>query len=615
MSDQDDRQATGLQRPVNDDKEAWQDYWKAQGQPWRTEPEINTERQKYLEERRQIIPDIERGIYPFKDMKLNRADIEWLLATHENGQGPIDWSDKSQRGRKGLDLRGADLQKINLSGLPLAGLIGGLTGSAWFHASPEQCEMAAVHMQGALLIQTQLAGAKLNQAYLERTNLFRSNLEQAELRAASLKRAYLNETNLGGALFRRAHLEGAWLTRAPLVGASTPPADLRGAFFDNATALQDITLANTTHACVQLADVSWGGVNLSRIDWSTITILGDEFEARQLRDRDNNQKDRQTRFNECDQAVRANRQLATALRDQGLNEFADRFAYRAQKMQQYRLLLELLKHPVMLALIPKVSKKSRQMPFSDSLLNFIFIFLSFCAFILLIAVQVWPLRIIFLLGIVVALWWLFSSLLLYKPGSRLILVLVLSIVLNLLLLLGIFTLLIVVFTYPELLLLIVALSLSIPVLLLRFTIPFWARDENWIIEQWNKIKKYSLVHKIQALFLSFTKLQIGLGKYTFSLLLDLIAGYGYKPGRSLIAYSFIIVIFAASYNVFGGIARFPDSLVFSLTSFHGRGFFPTLSWETNLHNPLVVLAAIEAVIGLFIEISLIATFTQRYLGK
>lgn len=50
-------------------------------------------------------------------------------------------------------------------------------------------------------------------------------------------------------------------------------------------------------------------------------------------------------------------------------------------------------------------------------------------------------------------------------------------------------------------------------------------------------------------------------------------------------------------------------------SFHGRGFFPSLSGETNLHNPLVVLAAFEAVVGLFIEISFIATFTKRFFGS
>ena len=92
-------QAPALQRPAHEDTEAWKTYWKAQGEPWRTEPEIEPERQKYLAERRSITPDIWKGIYPFKDIKLTRADIEWLLATHESGgvQGPVDWSDHSQR--------------------------------------------------------------------------------------------------------------------------------------------------------------------------------------------------------------------------------------------------------------------------------------------------------------------------------------------------------------------------------------------------------------------------------------------------------------------------------------------------------------------------------------
>src|SRR5437660_1455817 len=36
------------QRPANNDTEAWKAYWKEQGQLWRTEPEIDVERQKYL---------------------------------------------------------------------------------------------------------------------------------------------------------------------------------------------------------------------------------------------------------------------------------------------------------------------------------------------------------------------------------------------------------------------------------------------------------------------------------------------------------------------------------------------------------------------------------------
>jgi hypothetical protein len=116
MSERDATQALTLQRPTTDDTEAWKVYWKAQGQPWRTEPEIDNERQKYLAERHRITPNIEQGIYPFKDIRLSRADVEWLLATHENGRGPIDWSDESQHKRVGLDLRGADLGQVDLSG-------------------------------------------------------------------------------------------------------------------------------------------------------------------------------------------------------------------------------------------------------------------------------------------------------------------------------------------------------------------------------------------------------------------------------------------------------------------------------------------------------------------
>src|SRR5712691_6631083 len=118
--------ASSLQRPDTQDRDAWQRYWKAENQSWRTEPEIDAERQAYLAGCRAINPDLEEGIYPFKNIKLKRADIEWLLATHENGGGPVDWHDEQQRGRKGIDLRGADLRQADLRHLPLAHMQGGL---------------------------------------------------------------------------------------------------------------------------------------------------------------------------------------------------------------------------------------------------------------------------------------------------------------------------------------------------------------------------------------------------------------------------------------------------------------------------------------------------------
>ena len=175
-SKQDRTQTTTPQPPANDNKKAWLEYWKVQGQHWRIEPEIDVERQKYLEERRSITPDIEQGIYPFKNIKLSRADIEWLLATHENGRGPVDWSDPKQRERDGIDLRGAYLSGVDLSGLPLARILGGLTGGNWTNITLEQRDLAAVHMEGAYLKEVHLEGAILGIAYLERAFLGEANL-------------------------------------------------------------------------------------------------------------------------------------------------------------------------------------------------------------------------------------------------------------------------------------------------------------------------------------------------------------------------------------------------------------------------------------------------------
>src|SRR2546423_12349225 len=112
MSQQDGTQEQALLAPSTDNREAWQAYWQELGQTWRTEPEIDEERQRYLAEHRERPVDAYQGIYPFKHIKLKRADVEWLLATHENGLGPVDYSDEAQRDRVGIDLRGADLRQI-----------------------------------------------------------------------------------------------------------------------------------------------------------------------------------------------------------------------------------------------------------------------------------------------------------------------------------------------------------------------------------------------------------------------------------------------------------------------------------------------------------------------
>jgi hypothetical protein len=215
------QQLASLPRPAPDDREGWKKYWKAQGQPWRAEPEIDEERQKFLSERRAITPDIEKGIYSFKGIRLSRADVEWLLATHDDGRGPVDEKDENLRTRRGVDIRGADLCYVDLGGLPLARTLGSLTWDEWSSATEEQRDMAAVLMEGVDLSDAELFKAFLRRARLKGAKFFRARLEETYLREANLDEADLSRAKLGGA-----YLIGAQLRRAKLQEAQFGRADL-----------------------------------------------------------------------------------------------------------------------------------------------------------------------------------------------------------------------------------------------------------------------------------------------------------------------------------------------------------------------------------------------------
>src|SRR6266487_2366510 len=229
----------------------------AQGQPWRTEPEIDEERQKYLAERRSIKPDIEQGIFPFKDIKLSRSDVEWLLVTHENGRGPVDWNEESQRERKGLDLRGADLRGAKLQNLPLARLYGGLNedeGLVYEKLSEagvqlEEAILSRAHLEGALLTSANLMRANFEEGYLEKANFtyalgekavfLRSHLEMAKFNDANLEEANFGWTFMQKAFFleadlKRASFSEAHLEEANFTGSQMEVVNFTGAYLNNA---------------------------------------------------------------------------------------------------------------------------------------------------------------------------------------------------------------------------------------------------------------------------------------------------------------------------------------------------------------------------------------------
>jgi Pentapeptide repeats (8 copies) len=145
----------------------------------------------------------------------------------------------------------------------------------------------------------------------------------------------LNEAHLEGTNLMSAHLENALLNLAHLDGAN-----LRGAFFSSGTDVEGVSISNDRDGSVVLADVRWGEVNLGAIPWRTMSRLGDERVARLGAPGITAPKSRHARLGARMLAVRAYRQLAAALRIQGLNEDADRYAYRAQTVQRHVLLRE-----------------------------------------------------------------------------------------------------------------------------------------------------------------------------------------------------------------------------------------------------------------------------------
>jgi uncharacterized protein YjbI with pentapeptide repeats len=408
-------------QPVPTDFTSWPEYWTAQGTPWRTEPEIDEERQRFLATRRAVPPIIKQGIYPFRDengpINLTRADVEWLLATHDEGQGPVDWDDPAQRKRMGLDLRGAVLTGQDLQSLPLARLVGGLTRDDRNYASEYEHMLAAPHMEGTILSYAHLEDAVLTFSHLQGCSLHHAHLE--------------------GAILYGAHLE------------ADAPANLSSAIFDANSNLARVTLGNKHGVGPRFLSVRWNDIILTAVDWSSVRRTEDESVARTRWAATGEAKAREARLRDYDRAVQTYRQLAVTLSSQGLNEHAERFAYRAQLMQ--RVVLRRQRHYL---------------------------------------------------------------------------------------------------------------------------------------------------------------------RWLGSLFLWLIAGYGYRPLRSVLTYLVVVGGFAALYFALGSAhsqaLTWNEALVVSLTSFHGRGFFAT-AFQPG--DPQAAVAAIEAVFGLLIEITFIATFTNRFFAR
>lgn len=232
----------------------------------------------------------------------------------------------------GIDLRGADVRHVNLRHLPLAGLRGSLTKEEWVSATLEQRALAGIHLEQADLSEAYLEGAVLRGTFLQDATLRATRLEQAVLYHAHLEQAYLRHAHLEGANMMYAHLEGTYLRKAWLMGT-----DLRHATCDNATNLEKVTFRNKQWGCALFADLHWNDCNLTVINWQPVMPLGDEALAQSVslrREQKRNTTQRQEQIDTYETAVRAYRQLANAMRTQEMNDEADPYAYRAQRLQR-----------------------------------------------------------------------------------------------------------------------------------------------------------------------------------------------------------------------------------------------------------------------------------------
>lgn len=362
--------------------------------------------------------------------------------------GPVQWGDEQHQRREGLDLRGADLESVDLSDLPLAKSLFSLNFGQWEKATMAKTDAARAKLDGVRFDRAHLEGALMVAINCRRGSLESAHLEKADLQLATIEQSWLAKVHLENANLRLSRFPSAWLAGAHLAGAN-----LHGASFDKATNLEGIVLGTPDDGYAMLTDVHWGEANLGVIDWAGLPLLGEERESRiQLAAESGTGEHRAHRLDVSAAALRGTHQLATELRRQGLSDDADRFALRAYTIQRE----------------------------------------------------------------------------LYRRQGR------------------------------------------------------------W-------------------------------GRYLGSLLLAAVAGYGYRPIRSVATYAIIIAGFAVAYY-FLSQASSPHlgplaATVFSVTSFHGRGFSPSPGDSVALTSPLTVLAAVEAIVGLVIEITFVATFTQRFFSK
>jgi uncharacterized protein YjbI with pentapeptide repeats len=494
-------------------------------------------RQEHLTRCLTTTVDLKRNIYPFKGVKLSRADVEWLLTRQDS---VLHYGERQRH--EGLDLRGADLRKVDLHALPLTGLCGSLTRAEWDETTAEQHAAATVLLTGADLSETHLEQAELNGVHLEKVSLRDAHLEQASLAFAHLEQAFLakarlKETDLNGAHLEQTDLSEIHLEQASLTWTHLEQAYLKGAHLEK---------TNLSRARLEKA-------YLSEAHLEQAILREAHLEESYLRDASLQETDLSEAHLEGAYLNEAH--LKGALLDKAHLERT--FLYKAH-LEGARL-----SHALGSPLNLKQALESGEQRIGPSLADAQWSDVN-------LAVVQWSQ--IDMLGDE------YEARQPTRLGKR----------------------------------------KDKATRLEGYEAAVRANRQLAVALRAQGLDEEAarFAYQAQLLQRNIFWRQGKIGSYLFSVCLDLLAGHGYKPGRSLIAYLVVIFGFLGLYllNVHGTTAplSWDEALVLSVSSFHGRGFFPQ---GTTLGDSIARLAALEAVLGLLIEISFIATFTQRFFGR
>jgi uncharacterized protein YjbI with pentapeptide repeats len=581
-------------------------------------------RQRALAKQLNVQADSATGRFPFKGITLSRSDVRWLLANTTET----------------LDLRGANLSGTDLHRIDFRQAVMGLDMDEYERCTIESVlrtragphddlfALASVNLNQCDLTEANLAGVILTHAQLREAIMMATDLAGAELRDADMSKSQLQYANLagaalGGTLMREinasdADMRGCVLSRSVLTDADLHGCDLRGSTlreatlcgavlsgvrFDGATDLKDVSLVGSgidgapltsvgylladdasseaeaplvvtsvaldslavhdasSTAAASLVDVDWGGVNLAVIDWEKVITIGDE---EPLLSASGDKKDlrrakealaeveRQLAIQQPIEALeRLKREYTTGEPPEFRSDLDDDDLEEAGRLLKVATEGEPLVESA-LRLNKRITDRSKLLPSE------------------LLDAQRDAARAYRQLAIVL------RSQGITGPSAR--------------------------FGYK-------ALKLQRIVPRRERELP---RVASPAVARGALAGKLSWVRSLPGRGADVIKSEMRIFP---SFAVDLVCGYGYRPGRAIVTYFSIVALFAIGYGI-TGMRLFPDALVFSVASFHGRGFSNMLDYlGVGAQRHVIYIAAAEAFVGLLTEVVLVATFTRRLFDR